>query len=77
MDKLEAVEAEIAVTKEKLAMAETAGNDALMIMYGNNLTELRKEKNLLSTGTGNLLSNRRSISLIFLSTDMCFIHSFF
>ena len=64
MDKLEAVEAEIVVTKEKLAMAETAGNDALMIMYGNNLTELRKEKNLLSTGTGNLLSNRRSISTI-------------
>ena len=52
MDELEAVKAKIAVTEEKLAKAETAGNEALMIMYGNNLTELRKEKNLLSTGTG-------------------------
>ena len=57
MDKIEAVEAEIVDTKVKLAMAETAGKEALMVMYGNNLTELRKEKNLLlSTRTGNLLS---------------------
>ena len=57
MDTLEAVEAKIVVTEVKLAKAETAGNKALMVMYRNNLTELRKEKNLLlSTRTGNLLS---------------------
>jgi hypothetical protein len=60
MDKLEAIEADILVTEEKLAKAEAAGNEALMIMYGNNLTavvnnltELLKQKNLMSTGTGN------------------------
>jgi ABC-type hemin transport system substrate-binding protein len=67
MNKLEAIEADILVTKEKLAKAEAAGNEALMIMYGNNLTmygnnltavvnnltELLKQKNLMSTGTGN------------------------
>jgi hypothetical protein len=33
MDKLEAVEAKIVGTEEKLAMAETAGNEAVMIMW--------------------------------------------
>lgn len=57
MDTLEAVEVKIVVTEVKLAKAETAGNEALMVMYRNNLTELRKEKNLLlSTRAGNLLS---------------------
>jgi hypothetical protein len=62
MDKLEAIEADILVTKEKLAKAETAGNEALTVaylnnltMFGNNLIELRKKENLLSTGTGKSL----------------------
>jgi hypothetical protein len=52
MDKLAANEAKILVTEEKLAKAETAGDRDLMILYGNILTELLKEKNLMSTGTG-------------------------
>jgi hypothetical protein len=53
MDKLEAIEADILVTEEKLAKAETAGDRDVTIMYGNNLTELLKQKNLMSTGRGN------------------------
>jgi hypothetical protein len=55
MDKLVAIEAKIMATEEKLAKAEAAGDRDLTVAYLNYLTELQKEKSLLSTGTGNLL----------------------
>ena len=53
MKQLEAIEAKIVVTEEKLAKAETAGNEALIIIYGNLLIEQLKAKNILSTRASN------------------------
>ena len=48
MSTLSEIEAKIAATETKLSEAEVAKNEPLMIMYGNNLAELRHGKNQLS-----------------------------
>ena len=55
---LEVIEATILAREARLAAAEATGKDALIVMYGNNLTELQKSKIILLTGTGNSLSYR-------------------
>ena len=67
MKELEAIKAEIVVTKEKLEKAETAGNEALIVIYGNLLItqgniliEQQKEKNIF----GNLLIEQQKATNI-------------
>lgn len=47
MSELEQIKEEIKETKAKLRRAEDEGREALILMYGNNLTELRKKENYL------------------------------
>ena len=75
--KISATEAEISATKADLASAKSENDREMMMiydnkltadknnltMYGNNLTELQKEKNILLAGSGDLLSYWRSISM--------------
>ena len=70
MNKVDAIRTKIVATEAKLAEAETELAEAKtaadremifvyenkVIAYTNYLTELLKEKNLLSAGSGNLLS---------------------
>ena len=44
------------VTEVDLALAKIAGKEALILMYGNNLVELRKEMNRHLTGEGRMMS---------------------
>lgn len=54
MDELTEVKTEIAATKAKLAKAEVAENEALILMLGNNLAELRRKENRLEERQGKL-----------------------
>ena len=63
MSELEAIKADIKATKTKLAAAENAGKDELILAYSNTLTEQQKTLNILLAGSGNLLSYRWSISM--------------
>ena len=65
MSTLPEIEAEIASTKAEYEQAKTSGNDAMMLMLGNNLAELRKKENRL-TGAGN-----QNVSQLMLC---CFAH---
>ena len=49
------IRADIVATKAKLASAEDARNEPLILMYGNTLTEQQKTLNILLTGAGNLI----------------------
>lgn len=46
MDKLEAIEADILVAEAKFASAKSPSEEDLILMNGNSLIELRKEKTL-------------------------------
>ena len=46
------IESRIAVTEADYEQAKTAGSEAMMLMLGNYLAELRKKENRL-TGAGN------------------------
>eukprot|EP01034_Spumella_vulgaris_P044486 gene44486-55332_t len=45
------IKAKLVATEGKLTLAENSGNEAMILMYGNNLAELRREKNNLEAGT--------------------------
>ena len=49
MSTLSEIEAKIAATETKLSEAEDAKDLPLILMYGNNLAELRHEKNQLTS----------------------------
>jgi hypothetical protein len=55
---------DIKATKRKLALAEDAGNEALILMYGNTLTEQQKKENILLAGAGDLILYDSKLSSI-------------
>jgi hypothetical protein len=55
---------DIKATKGDLASAKIAGNEALILMYGNTLTEQQKTLNILLAGAGDLTLYDSKISLI-------------
>ena len=46
------IRADIVTTKADLAQAKKDGKEALILMYGNNLAELRRKENNLEAGAG-------------------------
>ena len=58
-----AIDADILATKADLALAKNDRNEALILMYGNLLTEQTKTLNFLLAGSGNL----NPMSLFFMS----------
>jgi hypothetical protein len=46
------IKAKIVATEGKLTLAENSGIEALILMYGNNLAELRRKENNLEVGAG-------------------------
>lgn len=59
------IRAEIVTTKADLAQAKTDGKEALILMYGNNLAELRRKENNLEAGAGKY----NFLYFLLLSTD--------
>ena len=70
MATLSEIEAKIAATETKLSEAEVAENEPLMLMYGNNLAELRHEKNQL-TAAGKP-ADLAAYTITFLCLFVCF-----
>ena len=53
MNELDAIKADILVTKARLAAAVTAGKEGLIVAYSNTLTEQQRKENILLAGSGN------------------------
>lgn len=61
MNKVRQIEAKIETTEADLAQAKRGGNEALILMYGYNLSELRKEKNNIESGVSEYGTGLRGI----------------
>ena len=70
MSDLDQIRSKIAITEADLAEAKKAGDRELILMYGNQLIEQQKEKNILLANQGKF----QLLSLLFAKSNTFFQH---